>query len=114
MAEGFARALAPGRVEAVSAGARPSGKVNQTATELMSEIGIDISSQTSKSLLDLPEVRFDAAITMGCGDACPSLAAARRIEWNVPDPKHLPAAEFRTIRDQIRSLVAGLMSELLA
>jgi protein-tyrosine-phosphatase len=109
IAEGFARVLAPTGVEVYSAGSRASGHVNETAIALMREVGIDISAQQSKSVLQLPPVRFDAAITMGCGDACPSLPAARRFDWAIPDPKHLSLKEFRLVRDQIRDHVIRLL-----
>jgi arsenate reductase (thioredoxin) len=112
MAEGFARALAPGGVEVYSAGSRPSGRVNETAVALMHESGIDISRQNSKSIQDLPPVQFDMAVTMGCGDACPALGALRRLDWKIPDPKGLALDQFRAIRDQIRAEVLSLLSGL--
>jgi protein-tyrosine-phosphatase len=36
----------------------------------MSELGIDLSAQASKSLGDI-DGEFDAVVTMGCGDSCP-------------------------------------------
>lgn len=114
MAEGFAKALAPAGVEVYSAGSRPSGSVNETAIVLMRESGIDISGNRSTSIHDLPPVRFDLAVTMGCGDACPTLSAARRIDWAIPDPKSLPLDQFRVVRDQIRAEVAGLLADLPA
>lgn len=79
IAEGFARALGKGKVEAYSAGSRPSGKVNTRAVALMKERGIDISSQTSKSFDDLPVKEFDYAVTMGCPDSCPFIPNTRLI-----------------------------------
>jgi protein-tyrosine-phosphatase len=49
---------------------------------------------------------------MGCGDACPLVVANRREEWQIPDPKHLPADEFRQIRDLIESKVKDLLKSL--
>jgi arsenate reductase (thioredoxin) len=112
MAEGFARALAPRGVEVYSAGSRPSGQVNADAIRLMAEHGIDISRQESKGLDDLPPLPFAAAITMGCGDACPALLAAHREDWALPDPKHLSAPAFRQVRDEIRSRTRELLVRL--
>src|SRR5207253_637658 len=69
MAEAFARVLGGGRVEAFSAGSRPSGRVNPKAVEAMREVGCDLLTHCSKALADLPDVEFDAAVTMGCGDS---------------------------------------------
>ena len=61
---------------------------------------------------DMPSFEFDAAVTMGCGDACPNLRARRREDWAIPDPKHLPPAEFARVRDLIESKVKQLISEI--
>src|SRR5713226_9613117 len=90
MAEAFARLHGSGRVEAYSAGSRPSGCVNPKAVESMRELEYDLSQHHSKSLSDLPGIQFDVAVTMGCGDACPFIHAEQREDWNIPDPKELP------------------------
>jgi arsenate reductase len=53
-------------------------------------------------------VEYDVAVTMGCGDECPTVRARRREAWNIPDPKELSAEEFRAVRDQIEELVRAL------
>ncbi len=110
MAEAFARM--EGGVEAHSAGSRPSGKVNPKAIEAMKELGYDLSTHQSKSLHDLPEGEFAAAVTMGCGDACPNLHALRREDWAIPDPREMSPDEFRQVRDLIGSKVKELVSSL--
>lgn len=112
MAEGFARLHGGGKVEPYSAGSRPSGKVNETAVALMKEKGVDLTLQRSKGLGDLPEGRFAAVVTMGCGDACPHLAAERRLDWALPDPKHMPPDEFRKVRDDIEARVKALIADV--
>jgi len=112
MAEGFARRMAAEGVLVFSAGSRPSGTVNPRAVAFMREAGVDISRHESKSLADLGDAQFDAAVTMGCGDACPTLRAARRIDWQIPDPKNLPDEQFRAVRDQIETYVRALLDEL--
>ena len=54
MAEGFARNLGEGIIEAYSSGSRPSGKINPEAIRVMQELGIDILSQRSKGFEQLP------------------------------------------------------------
>jgi arsenate reductase (thioredoxin) len=105
MAEAFARMAG---VEAYSAGSRPSGKVNPKAIEAMTELGYDLTAHHSKSLDDLPDVEFDFAVTMGCGDACPMLKAKHREDWQIPDPKELPPDRFREVRDLIGRKVQEL------
>ena len=112
MAEAFARALAGDRVEAHSAGSRPSGRVDPRAVAFMAELGLDLSSHRSTSVENLPDADYDAVVMVGCEDACPSVAARRRLEWEIPDPKDLPPEAFRRVRDLIRDRVAGLLGEL--
>lgn len=112
MAEGFARKLGSETVEAYSAGSQPSGVVNPKAIESMQEIGIDISSHTSKGFDRLPKCEWDAIATMGCGDACPFLPAKKRFDWNIPEPRNMPSKEFNQVREQIRRKVHELLKQL--
>lgn len=112
MAEAFARIRGGEKVEAYSAGSRPSGTVNPKAIKAMRELGYDVSGQLSKSIVDLPDIEFDFIVTMGCGDACPLVRAKRREDWDIPDPKALPPEEFRAVRDLIESKVKTLLKTL--
>jgi protein-tyrosine-phosphatase len=112
MAEAFARMHGAGRVEAYSAGSRPSGRINPRAIDFMRERGFDLSQHQSKSLAEVPDMEYDAVVTMGCGDACPLVRAKRREEWDIRDPKELTSDGFRAVRDDIESRVSSLLSEL--
>ena len=112
MAEGFARMHGGARVDAYSAGSRASGTINPRAVQFMAERGIDLRTQRSKSLDEIGNGPFDAVVTMGCGDACPWVAATRRVDWALPDPKNLDDAEFRGVRDDIERRVIALLHEL--
>ncbi len=112
MAEGFAGHIARDIIEAHSAGSRPSGVVNPKAIAAMSEVGVDISSHESIGFDALPEVEWDAVVTMGCGDACPFIPAKSRIDWDLPDPAKMAPEEFNTVRDEIRSRVEKLLESL--
>ena len=111
MAQAFANIFGAGKVHAYSAGSRPSGKVNPKAIAAMKELGYDLSFHQSKSLDDLPDVVFDYAITMGCGDACPLVRAKHRMDWNIPDPRDMDEDEFRQVRDMIASKVKEIIRE---
>jgi protein-tyrosine-phosphatase len=113
IAEAFARIHFGERIDAYSAGSAPSGKVNQTAIQVMGELGYDLSAHESESVDRLPDSGLDAIVSMGCGDACHTVPANRRIEWDIPDPKHMPLDEFRTVRDQIETRVKDIVSEIL-
>ena len=103
---------AAGKVEAYSAGSRPSGGVNPRAVEFMAEVGYDLTTHTSKSLDEFNGTEVDVAVTMGCGDDCPLVLAKRREDWQIPDPKEMPPDEFREVRDlierKVKELIAGV------
>jgi arsenate reductase (thioredoxin) len=117
MAEGFARHIGQGRVEAHSAGIAPS-RLNPYAVRVMAEKGIDISGQESKAFdWDLAR-RMDVVVTV-CGHAnesCPVLPPeVHRLHWPLEDPAAATGtdaeilATFREIRDQIASRLADLL-----
>lgn len=112
MAEGFAEKLGQGVLEVWSAGSEPSGKINETAIQVMKKKGIDLTRHQSKSLSDLPQIQWDYVITMGCGDQCPFVSGKKKMDWNIPDPKNLPLDEFCKVRDIIKLKVEDLIREI--
>ncbi len=112
MAEAFARRHGGDEVAVYSAGSRPSGRVHPRAVAFMRELGYDLQTHTSKGLTDIPPGEYDAAVLMGCGDACPQVRARRLLDWGIPDPKDLPPDQFRQVRDLIEIRVKQLLQEL--
>jgi arsenate reductase len=110
MAEAFANIYGGINVQAFSAGSKPSGKVNPKAIAAMKELGYDLATHQSKSIDELPDIEFEYAVTMGCGDACPLVKAKNRVDWNIPDPRDMDESEFREIRDLIGAKVKGLIA----
>ena len=113
MAEGFARLLAPAQLTVYSAGSEPSN-VEPFAIKAMKEVGIDISTATTKALTDIPIERVAAVITL-CEDDCPPLPdGVSHLHWPVPDPAATQGSDddvmssFRRVRDEIRELVSRL------
>ena len=88
----------------------------------MAEAGVDISGHQSKLVEDLPPVSFAYVITL-CGHAhetCPYFPG-RIIQHGFPDPSLLAnnatseeeiLQAYRTVRDQIRQLIASLPQSL--
>lgn len=111
MAEAFARMHGGEEIEAISAGSRPSGTINPKAIRFMAERGYDLTRHASKAL-DAAAGSFDAVITMGCGDDCPWVPAARREDWALPDPKHMDDDGYRAVRDEIETRVRTLLASL--
>ena len=112
MAEALARLYGAGQVEAFSAGCRPAASVHPKAVAAMRELGYDLSRHRAKALSDLPDVEFDVAVTMGCGDICTGLRAKVRENWDVPCPKAMPPEQFRGVRDLIGEKVQALLEKL--
>lgn len=112
LAEALARIHGAGMVEAWSSGSKPSGQVNPRAISAMLELGYDMTAQFSKSLDDIPEIEYDYVVTMGCGDACPYVAARHRLDWQIPDPKNMNQDAFNEVRDMISNQVIALLDEI--
>ena len=105
MAEGVLRMLAGDHYDVFSAGSRAT-HVNPYAIQAMSEIGVDLSSHTSKTFEPFLGQPFDAVITV-CDNAaenCPFMPGKyTRIHWSFPDPAAVEGDEkmqaFRDVRD---------------
>jgi len=109
MAEGVLRHYGGGRFEVESAGSEPSS-VNETAVQVMKEIGIDISGHRSKHVKEFLGKHFHYIITVcdKANESCPVFpGVSRRLHWAFPDPPHSKEItgqvldEFRKVRDSI-------------
>lgn len=112
MAAAFLTHLSKGEVEVRSAGSAPADAINPAVVEVMKEIGIDISHEVPKVLTTEAVIESDVVITMGCGDACPFFPGKRYLDWKLNDPAGQGVASVRPIRDEIKTLVEGLIAEL--
>ena len=112
MAAAFLTHLSNGSVEVRSAGSAPADSINPAVVEAMKEIGIDISYEVPKVLTTEAVIESDVVITMGCGDACPFFPGKRYLDWKLNDPAGQGVASVRPIRDEIKTLVEGLIAEL--
>ena len=114
MAEGLARMMFGDRFTVQSAGSQPS-RVNPYAIEVMAELGVDLSTHTSKSVETIEPATVDTVITLCAEEVCPVfLGKARRLHWPVPDPatsdplsRDEMLRRFRTARDAIRTKLEG-------
>ena len=107
----FERA-ADGRHSALSAGTTPGDRVHPEVVEVMRELGIDLAGRKPQLLTRELAQEADVVVTMGCGDECPFIPGKRYIDWDLTDPKGLPIAEVRAIRDEIARRVHELLAEL--
>jgi len=112
MAEAFFNEMAKGRHLGVSAGSRPSNRINSDVVKVMAELGIDIRDMKPKKLTAEMVERADKVITMGCGDqVCPIIPKEIQ-DWRLEDPEGQPIEKIRQIRDQIRSRVKLLIETI--
>lgn len=111
LAEGILRAALNDDYIVASAGSKPAGYVHPLAIKVMAEIGLDISSHTSKHLNEFVNQNVETVITV-CGNAdqaCPMFPGqVNRHHWGFDDPAHATGSEeeqltvFRRVRDEIR------------
>jgi len=116
MAEGFARTLGDGKI-GVSSSGLASSQVDPITTEVMAEIGIDISSQSSKALSEFNPEDYDAVISLcGCGVNLPEDWVLRDIfeDWQLDDPEGHPIQKFREVRAQVKQRVEKLIQTMTA
>lgn len=120
MAEGLARRIFGARLAVQSAGSEPS-RVNPYAIEVMSEVGVDISAQSSKSVDTIDAGAVETVVTLCAEEVCPVfLGKARRIHWPIANPVNDDPslsheemlARFRAARDQIQGRLEVLAALL--
>ncbi len=120
MAEGFARQLGTGLIEAHSAGLMAAG-VHRRAIAVMAEIGIDIRSQRSKEIDPKLLRQMDVVITLcsNAEEACPSTPrGVKRLHWPIRDPVGTEGSEevimrdFRRARDEIRAKIEEFLAQV--
>ncbi|MDF0554709.1 arsenate reductase, glutathione/glutaredoxin type [Kamptonema sp. UHCC 0994] len=114
MAEGFAKTLGKGKIEVASSGLE-SSRVHPTAIQVMSEIGIDITDQTSDPLSNFNAEDYDAVISLcGCGVNLPEEWVLREVfeDWQLDDPDGQPIETFHRVRDEVKERVNKLVESL--
>ena len=94
--------------EARSAGSRPESQLHQSVVDAMQDVGIDISARRPKGFTDADVQWADVIVTMGCGDVCPVFPGKKYIDWDLPDPASMSAAEVRRLRDDIERRIGDL------
>jgi len=120
MAEGLLRSMAGDGVVVRSAGLE-AGRLRPEAVAVMSELGLDISAQRSKSVDDLAAERFDIVVTTcdEAKEACPLFpGAVEMFHWGIADPAAVEGDDetrleaFREARDELWAHVADLARDL--
>lgn len=121
MADGWANELLPDNWEVHSAGIEAHG-LNPNAVKAMSEVGIDISNNTS-DIIDNTLLQKATLVVTLCGDAadkCPVTPPhVRREHWGFFDPAKATGSDeekwqvFQDVRDAIRARIEQFVKEEL-
>src|SRR5580704_8851259 len=123
MAGAFLNQICHGEFEAHSAGLEP-GKLNPIVVEAMQEIGIDLSGNKTKAVIDMlkSSKMFSCVITVcdeTSAERCPIFpGVTKRLHWGFPDPSAIQGTHeqklerTRQIRDMIKSQVEKWCGEV--
>ena len=113
MAEGILKSVAGESLNVQSAGSNPAGYVHPLAIKALGEIGIDISSNSSKHMNEFLDQNVETVITV-CGNAdqaCPLYPGqVNRFHWPFFDPAKAEGSEediyekFKTVRNEIQKV----------
>jgi len=112
MAEAFLNAFCGDKYVAKSAGIAPT-QINPYVAEVMAEIGIDLSTHRSKSILEFQGKTFDYVVTVcdAAREACPFFPGEKEIHKSFPDPSTFKGTQeeimrkVRVVRDEIKEWV---------
>ena len=121
MAEGLLKHITKGEYEVFSAGTKPS-IVRPEAIKVLSEIGIDISGNRSKSVDEFDQEKIEYILTV-CDNAkenCPYFPAETKLTHrSFDDPADVSGNEekrlemFRKVRDQIKTYLENEFVKIL-
>ena len=123
MAEMWLKKIGGDRVTVTSAGLEP-GTLNPLAVEVMREVGIDMSRNTTRGVFDLFKAgeMFHYVIAVcdkATAERCPIFPGIiQRLDWSFPDPAQVTGtheeqlAQVRAIRDMIREKIDRWASSL--
>ncbi len=122
MAEGLTRHFKGAEIDTYSAGVKPKG-LDPLAIVAMKEINIDITSQTSKHIDSLKDIKFDYVITVcdHAAETCPILPGSKIYHHSFNDPPKLAEncvtqeekmIHYRRVRDEIKNFVLTLPESL--
>jgi arsenate reductase len=91
-------------------------RVKPEAVRVMAEVGIDLSSHTSKTLWEVPDAwNFDLVLTVcdAANEACPAYPAdTMRHHVSFPDPSGHDLDAWRKVRDEIGEMSRRLVARV--
>ncbi|MFU8795998.1 MAG: hypothetical protein ACNA7X_01715 [Dehalococcoidia bacterium] len=110
MAEALAKKMSDRpNLEFISMGTDPADKIAPEAVQVLKEEGI-VWRGKPKGIQDKDPI--DIAVSMGCDVGCPVIPEAKRIDWDIPDPKGKGIEAYRETLAIIKGKVAELLKEI--
>jgi protein-tyrosine-phosphatase len=114
MAEAIARHIAPGIIEASSAGVEPLGYISEHTRTVLREAGVSCERQSSKALRQTDAADADLVVNISGREALPIAGATPVEHWEIADPFGCDIATYRKTRDEIARRVKDLVERLRA
>jgi arsenate reductase len=121
MAEAFLRKVGGDKFEAYSAGLEPK-EIHPYTIQVMDEVGIDLSGQRSKDVMEYMGRRHFGYLITVCAHAeanCPTTfpGVSQRLHWPIDDPAAFEGSEeetlakFREVRDEVEQRILAWLKE---
>jgi arsenate reductase len=112
MAEAFLNKLCGDKYKAESAGVTPT-EINPYVVKAMAEVGVDLSTHRSKSIMEFQGKTFNYVVTVcdAARENCPFFPGEIEIDKSFPDPAAFTGTEeeilrkVRVVRDDIKKWV---------
>lgn len=112
IAEVICRELTDGNWNVSSAGSNPSTQVDSKAVEILKRNNLFMNSIVPKGFSDLPDVKWDYVVGMGCGDRCPAnVHTSNFIEWEIPDPEDGPMELYEALYADLHQRISSLVGQ---
>ena len=115
MAAGLMSKIAGDAVQVYSAGTKPGTAVNTLSAEVLSEVGVDITDQTPKSMDPRIVQDVDVVVTLGREAHIEPVPGTQFENWDTDEPSErgIDGIErMRLVRDDIVARVSDLAARL--
>lgn len=115
LAAGLMRDLAGDAVAIYSAGTKPGNCLNPESVESLNELGIDITGEHPKPVMDEVLEAVDVVVVLGTEAKVEPQGTARFETWEIDEPSSRGIEgmdRMRLVRDDIQARVQKLYTEL--
>ena len=121
LAEVITRSLGGDRIQVLSAGSNPSGRIHPLTLQYLRTSGYSTEGLSSKGYDEVESFNPDVVITVcdrAANESCPIwLGEAVKGHWGLPDPSHLDGSEqecaavFDSVAATIKTRIEALLAQ---